>query len=76
MTTTQIIELAVAIGLIILSVVVYRRKGPEGEGRYGNQGSVIVLIIAIILAVHALGLMQYRPSRAEMERMTAGVSHP
>ena len=72
MTTTQIIELVVAIGLIVLSVVVYRRKGPEGEGRYGNQGSVIVLIIAIIMIVHALGLMEYRPSQGEIERLTAG----
>lgn len=74
MTTTQIIELAVAIGLIVLSVVVYRRKGPEGEGRYGNQGSVIVLIIAIIMIVHALGLMEYRPSQGEIDRLTAGAS--
>ena len=74
MTTTQIIELAVAIGLIVLSVVVYRRKGPEGEGRYGNQGSVVVLIIAIIMIVHALGLMEYRPSQGEIDRLTAGAS--
>lgn len=74
MTTTQIIELAVAIGLIVLSVVVYRRKGPEGEGRYGNQGSVLVLIIALIMIVHALGLMEYRPSQGEIDRLTAGAS--
>ena len=74
MTTTQIIELVVAIGLIVLSVVVYRRKGPEGEGRYGNQGSVLVLIIALIMIVHALGLMQYRPSQGEIERLSAGES--
>ena len=60
MTLVQIIELVVAIGLIVLSVVVYRRKGPEGDGGYGNQGSVIVLFIGIILAVHALGLLEYR----------------
>ena len=71
MTTTQIIELIVAAGLIILSVVVYRRRGPEGEGRYGNQGSVIVLVIALILAVHGLGLLNYRPSQGEIDRATA-----
>ena len=71
MTTTQIIELVVAAGLIILSVVVYRRRGPEGEGRYGNQGSVIVLVIALILAVHGLGLLNYRPSQGEIDRLTA-----
>ena len=74
MTTGAIIELVVAIGLIVLSVVVYRRKGPEGEGGYGNQGSVIVLLIAIIMAIHALGLMEYRPSQGEIDRLTAGAS--
>ena len=64
-TTTQIIELAVGIGLIVLSVVVYRRKGPEGEGGYGNQGSVIVLFIAMIMIIHALGLLEYRPMAGE-----------
>ena len=67
MTTTQTIELVVAAGLILLSVVVYRRKGPEGEGGYGNQGSVIVLFIAIILIIHGLGLMRYHPSQGELD---------
>ena len=67
MTTTQIIELVAAAGLIALSIVVYRRKGPEGEGGYGNQGSVIVLFIAIILIIHGLGLMEYRPSQSEID---------
>ena len=67
MTTTQTIELVVAAGLIALSVVVYRRKGPEGDGGYGNQGSVIVLFIAILLIVHGLGLMEYRPSQSEID---------
>ena len=67
MTNTQIIELVAAAGLILLSVVVYRRKGAEGEGGYGNQGSVIVLFIAILLVVHGLGLMEYRPSQSEID---------
>ncbi len=67
MTSTQIIELVAAAGLILLSVVVYRRKGAEGEGGYGNQGSVIVLFIAIILVIHGLGLMEYRPSQGEID---------
>ena len=67
MTNTQIIELVVAAGLILLAVVVYRRKGAEGEGGYGNQGSVIVLFIAILLIIHGLGLMEYRPSQGEID---------
>ena len=60
MTTGAIIELAVAIGLMILSVVMYRRQA-KADGTYGSQGSVLVLIIAIIMAIHALGLLEYRP---------------
>lgn len=67
MTTTQIIELVVAAGLILLSVIVYRRKGPEGDSGYGNQGSVIVLFIAILLIIHGLGLMEYRPTQGEID---------
>jgi hypothetical protein len=71
MTTTQTIEVAIAAGLAILSIVVYRRKGPEGQGGYGNQGAVLVLFIAIILAIHGLGLMEYRPSQGEIDRAQA-----
>ena len=67
MTTTRVIELVAAAGLILLSVAVYRRKGPEGESGYGNQGSVLVLFIAIILAIHGLGLLEYRPVETEVQ---------
>ena len=68
MTPGAIIELGVAAGLILLAVVIYRRRGPEGEGRYGSQSSVIVLMIGIIMAIHALGLLEYRPHPMEMGR--------
>ena len=67
MTTGAIIELAVAVGLMILSVVVYRRQA-KADGTYGSQGSVLVLIVAIIMAIHALGLLEYHPSPAELGR--------
>ena len=67
MTTGAIIELVVAIGLILLSVVVYRRQA-KTDGNYGSQGSVLVLIIGIIMAIHALGLLEYRPSEGEIGR--------
>ena len=67
MTTGSIIELVVAIGLILLSVVVYRRQA-KADGKYGSQGSVLVLIIGIIMAIHALGLLEYRPSEGEIGR--------
>ena len=68
MTTTQIIEVAVAFALIVGAVVLYRRRGPEGEAKTGSQSAVILLIIGLILAVHGLGLLEYRPSEGEMAR--------
>ena len=37
--------------------------------------TVLSVIIGLILAVHGLGLMQYRPSQGELERLTAGMGH-
>jgi nitrate reductase gamma subunit len=67
MTTTQTIELAAAAALIIGAVVLYRRRGAEGETRTGSQSAVILLIVGAIMAIHALGLMEYRPSQAEID---------
>jgi nitrate reductase gamma subunit len=72
MTTTQIIEVAVAVALIVGAVILYRRRGAEGEARTGSQTAVLMLIIGLILAIHGLGLMEYRPSQGELERLTAG----
>lgn len=72
MTTIQIIEVAVAAALIVYAVILYRRRGAEGEAKTGSQTAVILLVIGAILAIHGLGLMEYRPSRGEMERLSAG----
>ena len=61
MTTGSIIELAVAVGLMVLAVVLYRRRGAEGEAKTGSQTAVLLLFIGIIMAIHALGLLEYRP---------------
>lgn len=68
MTTIQIIEVAIAAALIVGAVILYRRRGAEGEARTGSQTAVILLIIGLIVAVHGLGLMEYRPSAAELGR--------
>jgi uncharacterized membrane protein (UPF0136 family) len=60
MTLRSIIEVAVAVLLILGGLIGYRRGG--------NQGAVLMFIIAAILLIHGLGLMQYRPSPAEMGR--------
>ena len=64
MTTQQIIELAVAVALIVLGVLQYRRRAADGA-QYGSQGAVILFVIAAIVAMHGLGLFEYRPSAAE-----------
>jgi uncharacterized membrane protein (UPF0136 family) len=58
MTLRSIIEVAVAVLLIVGGLIGYRRGG--------NQGAVLMFIIAAIILIHGLGLMQYRPSPAEM----------
>jgi hypothetical protein len=60
MTLRSIIEVAVAVVLIVAGVVAYRRGG--------NQGAVLMFIIAAIILIHGLGLMHYHPSPAEMGR--------
>jgi hypothetical protein len=60
MTLRSIIEVAVAVLLILGGLIGYRRGG--------SQGAVLMFIIAAILLIHGLGLMQYRPSPAEIQR--------
>ena len=66
LTTARMIELAVAVLLFAASIYFYRRRDPAGHG-YGNQGAVIMLVIAVIMAIHALGGLDYRPSKAEAD---------
>ena len=60
MTLRSIIEVAVAVLLIVGGLIGYRRGG--------NQGAVLMFIIAAIILIHGLGFMQYRPSPAEIQR--------
>jgi hypothetical protein len=71
MTTVQIIEVAAAVALIVGAVILYRRRGPEGEAKTGSQTAVLLLIIGLIMAIHGLGLLEYRPSAAEIDRAAA-----
>ncbi|MCL6699151.1 hypothetical protein LZ496_10215 [Sphingomonas sp. NSE70-1] len=68
MTTMQIIEVAVAAALIVGAVILYRRRGAEGEAKTGSQTAVILLVIGLIVGVHGMGLMEYRPSASELGR--------
>ena len=68
MTAARMIELAVALLLIGLGVWLYRARKSADEG-YGSQGAVILLIVGAIMGIHALGLLEYRPSQSELEAM-------
>ena len=57
-------ELALAVAAIGAGVWLYRQpKGPDG---YGSQGAVLLFAVAVLLIIHGLGLMEYRPSAAEL----------
>ena len=64
MTATQIIEVLVAVALFALGVWQYRRRSAE-DPNHGSQGAVILFVIAAIIAMHGLGLFEYRPSAME-----------
>ena len=69
MTTGRMIELVVAVAILIAGVWLYRRR-PKGEGagdNYGSQGAVLLFAVGAIMAIHALGGLDYRPSATELE---------
>jgi hypothetical protein len=70
MTTGRIIELAAAVVLVALGIWLYRARKSADRG-YGSQGAVILLVIAAIMGIHALGGLDYHPSQSELETMKA-----
>ena len=62
------IELAAAVVLLAAGIYLYRAR-KQADAGYGSQGAVLLIVVAAILAIHALGLMQYRPSQSELESM-------
>ena len=67
MPVTQMLEVALAAALIVAGALLYRRRGGEGRARTGSQTAVILIFIGLILAIHGLGLLEYRPSQSEIE---------
>jgi hypothetical protein len=61
MTLPAIIELAVAGALIVVGIWLQVRSKRE-DATHGSQGAVILLIVGLIMAIHGLGLLEYRPS--------------
>ena len=65
MTTGRTIELIAAVLILGAGIWFYRRR--DKADSYGSQGAVILFVIAVIMAIHALGLMEYRPSQSELD---------
>lgn len=65
MTFNRPIELGVAVVLLVAGVVLYRRR--DKSDSYGSQGAVLLLVVAVIVAIHALHLMDYHPTSAEAD---------
>ena len=68
MTAGRMIELAAAVAILIAGVWLYRRNKAVDRG-YGSQGAVLLFVAGAIMAIHALGFMEYRPSAGELEAM-------
>ena len=64
MPIAQTIERAVAVALIAGAAVLYRKRGRE-DPSHGSQSAVLLLVVGLIMLIHGLGLLEYRPSPGE-----------
>ena len=60
MTPREMIEVAVAALLIGGGAWLYVRRA-KADPQHGSQSAVILMFIGAILAIHGLGLLEYRP---------------
>lgn len=67
MTTQAIIEIAVGAALLVWGLWLYRKRGRD-DPNHGSQTAMLMFVAAAILLIHGLGLLDYRPSPAEMGR--------
>jgi hypothetical protein len=67
MSSGRMIELAAALLLLVVGLVLYRRRQPGDS--YGSQGAVLLFALAAILGIHALGGLDYRPTAAEADML-------
>jgi hypothetical protein len=66
MTTGRMIELVAAVLILGAGIYFYRSRKSADEG-YGSQGAVILFVIAAIMGAHALGALDYHPTKAEAD---------
>lgn len=69
MTTPRMIELAAAVLILAVGIWLYRR--PKGQDGYGSQGAVLLFVVGAIMAIHALGGLDYHPTQTEAEYLKA-----
>jgi len=55
------VTLGAGIVFLVAGILLYRRRG-KADPNHGSQGAVILLFIGAILAIHGLGLLEYRPT--------------
>ena len=65
MSVGTILELVAAVALIAAAIWQYRRRGRD-DPNHGSQGAVLLLVIGVIMLIHGLGLLDYRPSPSEL----------
>jgi hypothetical protein len=68
-STGRLIELVAALLILAAGVWLYRRR--DKSDSYGSQGAVILFVVAVIMAIHALGGLDYHPTSAEAEYLQA-----
>lgn len=68
MSYGRMIELAVAVVLLGVGIFLYRRPKDKADS-YGSQGAVILFVVALIMGIHALGGLDYHPSKAEADML-------
>jgi hypothetical protein len=63
----RLIELSAAAVVFGLGIWLYRRRSGAADRGYGSQGAVLLFAIAAIIAIHALGGLDYHPNAAELD---------
>ena len=53
------VTLGAGIVFLVAGILLYRRRG-KTEPNQGSQGAVILIVIGAIMAIHGLGLLEYR----------------
>ena len=79
LTAGRLVELVLAVILLGAGLWFYTRRVPmtgtnSSADRRDSQGAVLLLAVAVILAIHALGGLDYHPSQAELDSASHGAT--